>query len=159
MKSDVNMVSLFNATYPQLFLNSTPQDQNYDPFARPDPPHNSKIYVASVLCLLGAGGSVILCIIKFIYRRTYTGFQDTYYSRGLLSAFAGCTSLLMVALCSVMYPNAVTQLNLTYPNIIVTLGPCVTMIGAAFMVFFLASTCLLRGCSSKIEPLNEYSQI
>jgi hypothetical protein len=75
-------------------------------------------------------------------------YQDIYYTRGFLAA--GCTvlALLLVILSSLMYQEAVDQLNKEYPHLIASEGPCMIMIGVAFASFMMASYCLLRGSMS-----------
>lgn len=139
---DINIVNMFNATYPELFTDSVAEDEGADP----KPPHDPKIFVACVLCLLFSGVSIVLCFLKFIYRKK---FQDeVYFNRGFLLAGSSACALLLIALCTVIYSNAANDLNSTYPHITADLGPCVPMIGVSFMVFLIATVLLLQGCWS-----------
>lgn len=132
---------MFNATYPELFTDSVAED---DGATEPDPPHDPKIFAACVLCLLLSGVSIVLYVLKFIHRKK---FQDEiYFNRGFLLAGSSACALLLIALCTVIYSNAVNHLNSTYPHLSADLGPCVTMIGVSFMVFLIAAVLLLQGC-------------
>lgn len=142
---------MFNTTFPELFTDFVTPEISADP----DPPHDPKIYVASVLCLLLSGASTVFCILKFIHR---TKFQDDiHFNRGFLVAGSCACALLLIALCTVIYSNAVIQLNSTYPHITASLGPCVSMIGASFMVFFMSSVISLQGCWGDKNAKEKYS--
>lgn len=78
-------------------------------------------------------------------------YQDEYYTRGFLAAGSAVLSLLLLVLSSIMYQDAIEELNLEYPNLIATQGPAMTMVGASFAAFCLAAYVLLRGCMS-MEP-------
>lgn len=75
-------------------------------------------------------------------------YQDEYYTRGFLAAGSAVLSLLLLVLSSIMYQNAIEELNLEYPHLIATQGPAMTMVGVSFAAFSLASYVLLRGCMS-----------
>lgn len=133
-----------NATYPRLFKDEIEQDTDLNPGANPNPPHDPKIYPASVLCLLAGATLLIFCIWKVMSRHYF----DEFYTRGFLASAGAVLSLLLLILSVVMYQEAVKQLNLAFPNLVATQGPCITLIGIAFMCFSLASFVLLRGCMS-----------
>jgi hypothetical protein len=126
-------------------LDAVAQDSSLNPDAAPTPSHDPKIYPASVLCLLASATLVGLCILRIIQPLRY---GDKYYTRGFLAAASAILALLLTILSSVMYQNAITELNLAYPHLIATQGPAMTMIGVAFCSFFLAAVCLLRGAMS-----------
>lgn len=134
-----------NATHPNLFTDAIPQDQDLNPEAAPNPAHDPRIYPAAVICLVCSSVLLLLCVLRVALPRQY---PDQHYYRGFLAA--GCTvlSLLLIILSSVMYQDAVDQLNKEYPHLIAVDGPCMTMIGVAFACFFLAAYSLLRGSMS-----------
>lgn len=142
---DVAISDQLNATHPNLFTDAIPQDQDLNPEAAPNPAHDPRIYPAAVICLVCSSVLLLLCVLRVALPRQY---PDQHYYRGFLAA--GCTvlSLLLIILSSVMYQDAVDQLNKEYPHLIAVDGPCMTMIGVAFACFFLAAYSLLRGSMS-----------
>lgn len=142
---DVSISTQLNGSYPYLFADPVTQDVALNPEATPTPAHDPKIFPAAVLCLLSSATLVVFCFMRVCTPHRY---QDEYYTRGFLAAGSAVLSLLLVVLSSTMYQNAITELNLEYPNLIATQGPAMTMIGVCFASFFLASYVLLRGCMS-----------
>lgn len=68
-------------------------------------------------------------------------------------------SLLLLILSSIMYGNAVEQLNLEYPHLIASEGPALTMIGVCFASFTIAAYSLLRGCMTMDASSEGYNPI
>lgn len=145
-----------NSTYPRLFTNETQQDQDLNPGARPDPPHDPKIYPAAVLCLLCSATLSVFCVMRIAVPLRY---QDEYYTRGFLACGSAVLALLLILLSSVMYQNAIYQLNLSFPNLVATQGPCMTMIGCSFASFAIAGCLLLRGAMNLDSDADGYSPI
>lgn len=142
---DVSITTQLNSSYPYLFTDPVSQDESLNPGSIPTPAHDPKIYPAAVLCLLGSAYLLVLCFMRVCTPHRY---QDEYYTRGFLAAGSSVLALLLLVLSSIMYQNAITELNLEYPHLIASQGPGMTMIGACFAAFFLASYLLLRGCMS-----------
>ncbi|KAI9484143.1 MAG: hypothetical protein EXX96DRAFT_166689 [Benjaminiella poitrasii] len=140
---DVSIVNHLNSSYPQLFTDEIEQNENLNPGAAPNPPHDPKIYPAAVLCLICSAALLVLCVLRVAWTGHY---QDTHYTRGFLAWGSAMFALLLLILSSVMYQNAVTQLNLAYPHLVASQGPGMPMIGCAFTAFALAGFFLLRGC-------------
>ncbi|KAL7323983.1 hypothetical protein PS15p_210564 [Mucor circinelloides] len=142
---DTAIVNHLNNTYPRLFTDEIPQDADLNPGAAPNPSHDPKIFPAAVLCLLCSASCLAFCFYRVLSPHTY---QDEHYTRGFLACGSAVLALLLTILSSVMYEDAVEQLNLTYPHLLATTGPGMPMIGCSFAAFCLASYFLLRGCMS-----------
>ncbi|KAI8993310.1 hypothetical protein BDB01DRAFT_716149 [Pilobolus umbonatus] len=142
---DIYVVNSLNQTYPLLFTDRVSQDESLNPGAAPNPPHDPKIFPASVLCLLCSAALLTLCVLRIVAPFKY---QDIYYTRGFLACGSAVFALLLLILSTVMYNSAIEQLNVAYPHLIATEGPCMPMIGVAFMCFALAGFVLLRGSMS-----------
>ncbi|KAG1056759.1 hypothetical protein G6F46_005156 [Rhizopus delemar] len=153
---DVSISDNLNITYPQLFKDEIAQDENLNPGAAANPPHDPKIYPAAVICLICSGTLLVLAIYR-VYRPQQ--YQDEHYTRGFLAAASTVLALLLVALSSVMYQNATEQLNETYPHLVASQGPCMILLGVAFASFFLASIALLRGVMRIDSDPEGYSAI
>ncbi|KAI9247220.1 hypothetical protein BY458DRAFT_590886 [Sporodiniella umbellata] len=139
---DVAISDQLNSTHPELFKEPVSQDNALNPGSAPNPPHNPRIYPAAVMCLLSS--SLLLALGAYrVYKPQ--NYLDEHYTRGFLAAASTVFGLLLIALSSVMYQNAIEQLNLTYPHLTASQGPGMPMIGMAFACFFLASIALLRG--------------
>ncbi|KAI9492883.1 hypothetical protein BDB00DRAFT_764656 [Zychaea mexicana] len=148
MPFDVTIPEKFNETFPELFTDEIEQDPDLNPASQPNPPHNPKIYPASVLCLLCGGAATLIGLVWAIL---YPRFQDQYYSRGFLAWGAAVLALLLVAQSSIMYENGVDQLNLVYPHLEAVRGPCLVLSGMAFACFAISGYTYLHGCFSKEE--------
>ncbi|KAI7859228.1 hypothetical protein BDC45DRAFT_432862 [Circinella umbellata] len=148
MPFDVTIAEKFNETYPELFKDPVEQDPDLNPASQPNPPHNPKIYAASVLCLLCGGAATT---IGFVWTLLYPQFQDKYYSRGFLAWGAGVLALLLVAQSSIMYENGIDELNIVYPHLEAVIGPCMVLTGMAFASFIISGYTFLHGCFSKEE--------
>ncbi|KAK4513664.1 L-serine ammonia-lyase [Mucor velutinosus] len=142
---DTAIVSQLNSTYPRLFTDEIQQDADLNPGAAPNPSHDPKIFPAAVLCLLCSSACLVFCFYRVLTPHKY---QDEHYTRGFLASGSAILALLLTILSNVMYQDAVEQLNMTYPHLIASTGPCMPMIGCSFAAFFLASYFLLRGCMS-----------
>ncbi|KAI8384272.1 uncharacterized protein BYT42DRAFT_478814, partial [Radiomyces spectabilis] len=140
--ADVWVTDQLNKTRPQLFEDAVQQDEDLNPLAKPNPPHDPKIYAGAILCLLCGGAAFVLAIVRTTF---YQYFQDDYYARGLLASGATTLALLLLAQSSIMYQNAVQQLNVEYPHLEATEGPCMTVIGVAFTSYFIASCIFMHG--------------
>lgn len=99
--------------------------------------------VAFIFCLLCSGISFVLCL----YKLTSKSYYDKYFTRGFLAAGASLWSLLLVTLTSITFQQAAEQLQEQFE---ISIGPCIPMVGCAFMVFFLASSMLLLGCATVV---------
>ncbi|KAI9319806.1 hypothetical protein BX666DRAFT_1916482 [Dichotomocladium elegans] len=141
MPFDVTVVNMFNGTFPALFQDPAEQDSDLNPMALPNPPHDPKIYPASVLCLLTSGASVAAGIV-FVLR--YPRYQDKYFSRGFLAWGSAVLALLLLAQSTLMYQNGVKELNLVYPHLEAVVGPNLTLVGVAFACFAVAGYLLLH---------------
>lgn len=153
---DVSISDSLNATYPQLFQDEITQDEDLNPGSAANPPHNPKIYPAAVMCLICSASLLVLSVYRIYKPQQYL---DEHYTRGFLAAASTVLALLLLALSSVMYQNAIEQLNETYPHLVATQGPCMIMIGMAFACFFLASIALLRGVMRMDSDPEGYSAI
>ncbi|KAI9357455.1 hypothetical protein BD770DRAFT_322095 [Pilaira anomala] len=151
---DVAISNQLNASYPELFLDARPQDEELNPEATPSPAHDPKIYPAAVLCLLCSAALLGLCILRIC-----SNYQDEFHTRGFLASGSAVLSLLLLILSSIMYQNAIEQLNLEYPHLVASQGPAMTMIGVSFAAFTIASYALLRGCMSMDSNSDGYNPI
>lgn len=139
------IVTHLNGTYPRLFKDEIQQDESLNPGSAPNPAHDPKIFPAAVLCLLCSAACLVFCFYRVMLPHKY---QDEYYTRGFLAWGSAILALLLTILSSVMYENAVDQLNLTYPHLIASTGPGMAMIGCSFASFALAGYFLMRGWMS-----------
>ncbi|KAI8988308.1 hypothetical protein BDF20DRAFT_814475 [Mycotypha africana] len=142
---DVSVSNQLNETYPRLFIDKVEQDEALNPGASPNPPHDPKIYPAAVLCLICSAILLVCCLYRVTYPSRY---QDEYFTRGFLALVSAVFALLLVILSTVMYSDAVDQLNRAYPHLQATEGTGLPMIGCAFAAFTIAGFILLRGCMS-----------
>ncbi|KAI7868697.1 hypothetical protein BDF14DRAFT_1789893 [Spinellus fusiger] len=145
---DVHVTARLNATYPSLFKDAVAQDSSLDPLAAPNPPHDPKISVAAILCLLCGGVGFALALTRAMFYRYY---QDQYYSRGFLCWAAAVFALLLIAECTIMYGDAADELTVTYPHLVATQGPGLSMVGVAFASFVISGYSFMQGCFSKEE--------
>ncbi|CEG70138.1 hypothetical protein RMATCC62417_06087 [Rhizopus microsporus] len=153
---DVSISSSLNITYPRLFTDAISPDTDLNPGAAPNPAHDPKIFPAAVLCLLCSGVSLFLGLWKWYQPHKYA---DQHYTRGFLAASSAVLALLLVALSSVMYQNAVYELNVMYPNLVASEGPSMIMVGVAFGSFFIAAIGLLRGVLNADMSAEGYNAI
>ena len=153
---DVSISNSLNITYPRLFTDAISPDTDLNPGAAPNPAHDPKIFPAAVLCLLCSGVSLFLGIWKWYQPHKYA---DQHYTRGFLAASSAVLALLLIALSSVMYQNAVYELNVMYPNLVASEGPSMIMVGVAFGSFFIASIGLLRGVLNADMSAEGYNAI
>ena len=109
----------------------------------PNPTHDPHMLVAFICCLLCSGISFVLCLYKLASK----GYYDIYFTRGFLSAGASLWSLLLVTLTSITFQHAAAA-EQSLQHFEIELGPCMSMVGCAFMVFSLASSVLLLGCAT-----------
>ncbi|KAK4513252.1 uncharacterized protein ATC70_011820 [Mucor velutinosus] len=116
-----------------------------------DPPHDPHMLAAFICCLLCSGISSVLCLHKLTNKRCY----DIYFTRGFLSAGASLWSLLLVTLTSITFQHAATA-EQSLQHFEIELGPCMSMVGCAFMVFSLASSALLLGCATAPSHQHHY---
>lgn len=130
---DQQMLDLLNVT-----SNTATPAQDPNP-----PPHDPHLLVAFICCLLCSGISFVLCLYKLTSKRYY----DIYFTRGFLSVGASLWSLLLVTLTSITFQHAATA-EQSLQHFEIELGPCMSMVGCAFMVFSLASSVLLLGCAT-----------
>lgn len=119
------------------------------PVQDPNPPHDPHMLVAFICCLLCSGISFVLCLYKLASK----GYYDIYFTRGFLSVGASLWSLLLVTLNSITFQHAATA-EQSLQHFEIELGPCMSMVGCAFMVFSLASSVLLLGCAT--APSQQY---
>lgn len=145
---DVAITNHLNGTYPRLFTDAIEQNEDLNPAAKPNPPHDPKIYPAAVLCLLCSATLQLFCVMRITVPHRY---QDEYYTRGFLAWGSAVLALLLLIISSVMYENAVDELNKVYPHLIASVGPGMIMIGCSFASFAIAGYFLLRGAMS-LEP-------
>lgn len=155
-KIDAVITSQINASYPELFADPIPQDEALNPASTPSPAHDPKIYPAAVLCLICSAVLLGLCFLRMCSPHRY---QDEFHSRGFLASGATVLSLLLLILSSIMYENAIEQLNLEYPHLIASQGPALTMIGVCFASFTIAAYSLLRGCMTMDASSEGYNPI
>ncbi|CAO0801353.1 unnamed protein product [Mucor circinelloides] len=114
------------------------------PAQDPNPPsHDPHMLVAFICCLLCSGISIVLCLYKLTNKRYY----DIHFTRGFLSVGASLWSLLLVTLTSITFQHAATA-EQSMQHFEIEIGPCMSMVGCAFMVFSLASSVLLFGCAT-----------
>lgn len=139
------IVTHLNDTYPRLFKDEIQQDESLNPGSASNPAHDPKIFPAAVLCLLCSAACLVFCFYRVMLPHKY---QDEYYTRGFLAWGSAVLALLLTILSSVMYEDAVDQLNLTYPHLIASTGPGMAMIGCSFASFALAGYFLMRGWMS-----------
>ncbi|GAN01978.1 hypothetical protein MAM1_0014d01416 [Mucor ambiguus] len=126
------MLDLLNVT---SSTTSTQEDSNA--------PHDPHMLVAFICCLLCSGISFVLSLYKLTNKRYY----DIYFTRGFLCVGASLWSLLLVTLTSITFQDAATA-EQSLQHFMIELGPCMSMVGCAFMAFSLASSVLLLGCAT-----------
>ncbi|KAL7326557.1 hypothetical protein PS15p_208881 [Mucor circinelloides] len=129
--SDEQMLVLLNVT-------TTTPAQDPNPSS-----HDPHMLVAFICCLLCSGISIVLCLYKLTNKRYY----DIHFTRGFLSVGASLWSLLLVTLTSITFQHAATA-EQSMQHFEIEIGPCMSMVGCAFMVFSLASSVLLFGCAT-----------
>ncbi|KAL0141229.1 hypothetical protein V8B55DRAFT_1487239 [Mucor lusitanicus] len=119
-----------------------------------NPPHDPHMLVAFICCLLCSGISFVLCLYKLTNKR----YHDIYFTRGFLSVGASLWSLLLVTLTWITFQHAAAAAEqfLQQQHFEIELGPCMSMVGCAFMVFSLASSLLLLGCATTATPSHHY---
>ncbi|KAL7311282.1 hypothetical protein PS15m_009064 [Mucor circinelloides] len=123
-----------------VLLNVTTTTPAQDPNPSSHDPH---MLVAFICCLLCSGISIVLCLYKLTNKRYY----DIHFTRGFLSVGASLWSLLLVTLTSITFQHAATA-EQSMQHFEIEIGPCMSMVGCAFMVFSLASSVLLFGCAT-----------
>jgi hypothetical protein len=153
---DVAIVNHLNSTYPRLFTDEIEQNEDLNPGAKPNPPHDPKIFPAAVLCLLCSATLLVFCVMRIALPHRY---QDEYYTRGFLAWGSAVLALLLVILSSVMYEEAIDQLNRTFPHLVASQGPGMAMIGCSFASFAISGYVLLRGAMTLDSDTDGYSPI
>ncbi|KAI9299603.1 hypothetical protein BJ944DRAFT_172146 [Cunninghamella echinulata] len=146
---------LLNDTYPYLFTDAVTLDADAYPNSVSQPRHDPKIFPAAILAIICGGCSIIIGLLKVLF---YHKVQDEHLSRSFFAWGAAVLSLLLIALTSVKYDEGNELLNLVYPHLNATLGPCTFMVGVSFAAFFLSGLSYMEGCYSS-DPTDEGYEI
>ncbi|SAL98961.1 hypothetical protein [Absidia glauca] len=139
----VTVPTLLNDTHPSLFVDPVTLPEGVYPLAVAQPNHDPRIFAGCIICLICGGLAVALGAGKILWY-----VQDTSYLRGFMAMMAAVVALLLIAETTIMYHGGVELLNLTYPHLLATEGPGITMMGTSLLLFGLSSAAYLQGCLS-----------
>jgi hypothetical protein len=135
--------TLLNNTLPSLFLDPVTLPEGVFPLAVAQPNHDPRIFAGCIICLICSGLAVALGAGKILWY-----VQDSSYLRGFMAMMAAVVALLLVAETAIMYHGGVELLDRTYPHLLATEGPGITMMGTSLLLFGLSSAAYLQGCLS-----------
>ncbi|OZJ03503.1 hypothetical protein BZG36_05054 [Bifiguratus adelaidae] len=140
---DINVSSYLNDTHPYLFSNPNSPNPALHPEVTSNPPHQTGFFFALSVCFILSSLAICLAVCRQLPHLHYT---DRYYTRGFLCLLSALFAALSYGLVAIHIHYGVNSLNLTYPNLVATVGPGQDLQIIAMAFLLVASWGFLKGC-------------